>query len=467
MVRFAATVALVVLLAICLASCASGEPVDLLVTGGTVLTMDGERRVIEEGAVAVRGDRIVAVGPAAELDARFRPQRRLRAGGGLILPGLINGHTHAAMALYRGVADDRSLQDWLTNYIFPLEAQLTRPEFVYWGTKLAAREMIRGGVTTFADMYYFEDRVAEAASEAGMRVVAGQTVLDFPAPDFESPAETLRWTEEFIARWQGHPLVIPAVAPHSAYLLAPEYLRAAAKLARRTGTPLLIHLAETQAEIGEVAEKRKQTPVAFLAGLGVFEAHTVAAHCVWVDEEDRRLLAEHAVGCVHNPTSNMKLASGVAPVPGLRAAGVAVGLGTDGPAGSNNDFNLFEEMDLAAKLQKVTRLDPMVLPAQAAVEMATIEGARALGLEQEIGSLEAGKRADLIVVRREGFHAMPYYSGSYSQLVYALKAGDVEATVINGQVVMEAGRVLTIDDDELRRQVERFAAQVREILSNR
>jgi 5-methylthioadenosine/S-adenosylhomocysteine deaminase len=442
---------------------ASGERVDLLVTGGTVVTMDGELRVIENGAVAIRGERIVAVGLAAELEKKYRARRRLRADGRLILPGLINTHTHAAMSLYRGVADDRQLEDWLRNYIFPLEAKFTTKDFVYWGTLLAALEMIRGGTTTFTDMYYFEDEVARAATQAGIRVVAGQTILDFPAPDYKTPAEALRGTEEFIARWKGHALVTPVVAPHSAYTCSAETLRASAALAQRTGGPLLIHLAESKGEMETVRSKHSQTPVAYLTGLGVFDVHTLGAHCIFIDATDRKTLAEKGVGCAHNPSSNMMMASGVSPVPALRAAGIAVGLGTDGPAGSNNDFNMWEEMDLAAKLQKVFLDNPQALGAIDALTMATREGARALGLEKEIGSLEAGKRADLILVRRDAPHAVPSYN-VYSQIVYSLKASDVETTIINGRVVMERGRVLTLDEAAIRAQAERFAAAIRESL---
>lgn len=439
------------------------EPVDLLLSGGTVVTMDGERRVIENGAVAIRGAEIVAVGPASELGRRYQAKQTLSAKGRLVLPGLINAHTHAAMTLYRGVADDRALEDWLENYIFPLEAEQTTADFVYWGTKLAAWEMIRGGITTFADMYYFEDEVARAASEAGLRVIAGETILDFPAPDFPTPEETLRYTEEFIGRWRDHPLVTPAVAPHSAYTCSAETLRAAAALSERTGAPLLIHLAETQGEVATVRERYGQTPVGYLAGLGVLDAAVLAAHCVWVDEADRALLAEKEVSCVHNPSSNMKLASGVAPVVALRAAGVTVGLGTNGPAGSNNDLNLFEEMDLAAKLQKLSTGDPQALPAAAALGLATIEGARALGREKELGSLEPGKKADLIIVQATAPHALPAYD-VYSQLVYSLKASDVESSIINGRVVMERGRVLTVDEAAIREHAERYAAAIRESL---
>lgn len=466
MQRLRATILLAVLAVVLPALAAEKERVDVLVTGGTVVTMDPARHVIENGAVAIRGERIVAVGPAAELSRRYRARRRLRADGRLILPGLINAHTHAAMTLYRGVADDRTLEDWLRNYIFPLEAKFTTADFVYWGTLLGAVEMIRGGTTTFADMYYFENEAARAASEAGLRVIAAETVLDFPTPDSPTPADGLRRAEEFIARWQGNPLVVPAVAPHSAYTCSAETLRAAAALAQRTGAPLLIHVAETRTEVEEGKKRTGQSPVQYLAGLGVFDTPTLAAHCVWVDADDRALLAAKHVGCAHNPSSNMMLASGVAPVTALRAAGVAVGLGTDGPAGSNNDLDLWEEMDLAAKLQKVTSGDPRALPAVDALAMATSEGARAVGLEKEIGSLEAGKRADLIVVRRDAAHALPAYD-VYSQIVYSLKASDVETSLINGRVVFDRGRVLTVDEAAIKRQAERIAAAIRDYLAQK
>ena len=454
----------VLLILIGAGSVAAAERVDLLVTGGTVVTMDAERRVIENGAVAIRGERIVAVGPAAELERQYRPRRRLRAQGRLVLPGFINTHTHAAMNLYRGVADDRVLEDWLRDYIFPLEAKLSTAEMVYWGTKLAALEMIRGGTTTFVDMYYHENEVARAAAEAGLRAVAGETVLDFPSPDSPTSADALRYAEQFIERWKNHLLVIPAVAPHSAYTCSAECLKASAELARRTGAPLLIHLAESPGEMKTVKERTGQTTAQYLVGLGIFDGvRALGAHCVHLDEADRRLLAEKGVGCAHNPSSNMKLSSGIAPVVALREAGVAVGLGTDGVAGSNNDLDMMEEMDLAAKLQKVSLGDPRVLPAHDALAMATIEGARAVGLEKEIGSLEPGKRADLILLRRDPVHGIPSYD-VYSSIVYSLKASDVETSIINGRVVMGQRRVLTLDEQAIRRYAEAFAARVRAVI---
>lgn len=445
---------------------AAKEPVDLLVTGGTVVTMDDERRIIKNGAVAIRGDRIIAVGQADELADAYEPASRLRADGRLVLPGLINTHTHAPMSMFRGAADDVVLEVWLRDIIFPLEAKLATAELVYWGTKLAAWEMLLGGTTTFTDMYYHEDEVARAASEAGMRVVAGQTILDFPAPDHPTPAEALRYTEGFIERWRDHPLVVAAVAPHSAYTCSAETLKASTELARRTGAPLLIHVAESPGEMKTVKERTGTTSAQYLAEQGVFDVPTLAAHCIYVDEADRALLVEKGVGCAHNPSSNMKLSSGVSPVPELRAAGVPVGLGTDGPAGSNNDFNLMEEMDLAAKLHKVTTMDPEVLPAPEALAMATIEGARALRMDKEIGSLEPGKRADLILLRRDAPHALPAL-GIYSSIVYSLKASDVETVIINGRLVVAEGRVLTLDEEEIREKAEEYATAVRAVLKRK
>ena len=353
------------------------EKADLIVTGGAVVTMNAERRIIEDGAVAVKGDAIVAVGPRAAVEAKYSGAQTIDAKGKLVLPGLINGHTHVPMALLRGLKDDVTLEEWLTKAIFPAEAKNVNEEFVRWGTRLAAAEQIRGGVTTFVDMYYFEDAIAEETKVAGMRGVLGETFLDFPAPDNKSNAAMLDYTEKFLKRWQGDPLIHAAVAPHSMYLCSPKTLQDSAALARKYNAPILIHVAETKKELGDSREKNGTTPVQYLDRLGILGPDVVAAHCIWVDAADRKILAQRQVGCVHNPSSNMMLASGLAPVIEERAAGIAVGLGTDGPAGSNNDLDLMEEMDLAAKLQKVTKMDPRALGAKAVVEMATIEGAGA------------------------------------------------------------------------------------------
>ena len=424
---------------------ASREPVELLVEGGTLVTMDGGRRVIEDGAVAVRGDAIVAVGPRAELSSRYEPDRRIDARGKLVLPGLINGHTHAPMVLFRGLGDDLPLQEWLEQYIFPAEARNVTEEFVTWGTRLAALEMIKSGTTTYADIYYFEDAIARATRDAGLRGVLGEAILDGRAPDHATPAEALAYTERFLDRWKDDRLVRAAVAPHSIYLASEDTLRKSFALARRFGAPVLIHLAETKREVDDSRARHGVSPAGYLERLGLLGPDVVAKHCTWVDAEDIAVLARRGVGCVYNPSSNMMLASGVAPVAELLAAGVAVGLGTDGPAGSNNDMNLMEEMDLAAKLQKVGRRDPRAVNARQALEMATIGGARALHMESEIGSLEPGKKADVVILNANAPHAVPLFD-LYAQIVYALKGSDVETVVVGGRVVMRDRQVLTLDE---------------------
>src|SRR3981189_3447098 len=412
------------LFSICLHAQAKKERVDLLVSGGIIVTMDGERRILEDGAIAVKSDAIVAVGLRAGVESKYSAPQTINAKGKLVLPGFINGHTHVPMTLFRGLHDDVTLDEWLRKYIFPAEAKNVTEEFVRWGTRLAAAEQIRGGVTTFADMYYFEDAVAEETKAAGMRGVLGETILDFPAPDNKSNAAMLEYTEKFLKRWQGDALIHAAVAPHSIYTCSQKTLQDSAALARKYSAPILIHVAEMKKELDDSRAKNGTTPVQYLDKLGILGPDMVAAHCIFVDETDRKILAQRQVGCVHNPSSNMMLASGVAPVIEERAAGVAVGLGTDGPAGSNNDLNLMEEMDLTAKLAKISKMDPLALNAKAVVEMATIEGARALHMEKEIGSLEAGKKADLVLIGLDAPNAVPMYD-VYAQLAYALKGSDV------------------------------------------
>ncbi len=421
------------------------EKVDLLVSGGTIVTMDGQRRILEDSAIAVRGDAILALGPRAEIESKYVAPQTISAKGKLVLPGFINGHTHVPMTLFRGLHDDVTLDEWLRKYIFPAEAKNVTEEFVRWGARLAAAEQIRGGVTTFADMYYFEDAVAEETKAAGMRGVLGETFIDFPAPDNKSNAAMLEYTEKFLKKWQNDPLIHAAPAPHSIYTCSQKTLQDAAALARKYNAPILIHVAEMKKELDDSRAHNGTTPVQYLDKIGILGPDVVAAHCIFVDETDRKILAQRKVGCVHNPSSNMMLASGVSPVPEMRAAGVAVGLGTDGPAGSNNDLNLMEEMDLAAKLAKITKSDPLALGARAVVEMATIDGARALHMEKEIGSLEVGKKADLILIGLDAPNAVPMYD-VYAQLAYALKGSDVETVVIGGRVVMRDKKVLTVDE---------------------
>src|SRR5438874_5618425 len=420
---------------------------DLIITGGTVVTMDSSRAIYDDGAIVVKGDTIVAVGPRADLAAKYTAAQTIDARGKLVLPGFINGHTHVPMTLFRGLHDDVTLNDWLYKYIFPAEAKNVNEEFVRWGTRLAAAEQIRAGVTTFADMYYFEDAVAEETKAAGMRGVLGETFIDFPAPDNKSEAEMLAYTEKFLKKWQGDPLIHAAPAPHSIYTCSRKTLQDAAALARKYHAPILIHTGEMKKEWDDSQKQNGMSPVQYLDKIGLLGSDVVSAHCIFVDEADRKTLAQRQVGCVHNPSSNMMLASGVSPVAEMRAAGVAVGLGTDGPAGSNNDLDLMEEMDLAAKLAKITKMNPLALNAKAVVEMATIDGARALHMEKEIGSLDPGKKADLILINLDRPHAVPMYD-VYAQLAYALKGSDVDTVVIGGRVVMRDRKLLTVNEEQ-------------------
>jgi len=427
-----------------LAGSAAAAPCDLIFSARYIVTMSGQRRLIENGAVAVRGERIVAVGTRAEIDRNWQPARRIDRPNALLAPGLINTHTHAAMSLFRGIADDLKLQDWLNNFIFPAEAKNVSPDFVRWGTRLACLEMLLSGTTTFTDMYYFEDVVAEAAKEAGMRGVLGESVIGFPVADAKTPADALKYAEKFLIRFRNDPLVVPAIAPHAPYTNSDDTLRAVRALADKYKAPVLIHISETKKENDDSQTQFHQSPTQRLNAIGFFAGRTVGAHCVWVDPKDMDILKAKNVGVAHCPSSNMKLASGAAPVVAMLAKGIAVGLGTDGPAGSNNDFDMFEEADLAAKLQKFVRNDPQVLPATQAFEMATMGGARVLGLEKEIGSLETGKRADMISVDLDAPNAVPLYD-VYSQLVYALKGSNVRDVVVNGRDVVRDKRCVTLD----------------------
>lgn len=426
----------------------SAQTIDTLYSARYVVTMDGKRQLIQNGAIAVRANRIVAVGPTADLVKQFKPRQRVDRPNALIMPGLINTHTHAPMSLLRGLADDLKLQDWLEKYIFPAEAKNVNPEFVTWGTRLACLEMMLSGTTTYVDMYYFEDKIAEVTREAGMRGVLGETIIDFPDSDSKTPAEALKYTETFIQRFKGDSLIVPAVAPHALFTNSDESLREARSLANRYGVPLLIHLSETKRENDEAQAKHHMSPTQHLDSIGVLTGPTIAAHGVWLDEADMRILKTRNTGIAHCPSSNMKLASGIAPVIKLLGLGIPTGLGTDGPAGSNNDFNMLEEMNLAADLQKVATMDPQALPAQQAIEMATIMGARVAGLEKEIGSLEAGKRADFITLRLDRPNAVPLYN-VYSQIVYALKGSDVQDVIVNGRPIVRDGRSLTLNEREI------------------
>jgi len=435
------------------------QPVTLVVTGGIVVTMDPGRRVLSPGAVAVDGAAIVAVDTPAAIGARYRAGETIDTSGLAVLPGLINTHTHAPMVLYRGLADDLALMEWLERYIFPAEARTVSPEFVRAGTRLAALEMIQSGTTTLVDMYYFEEEIASVAKQAGLRGVLGQTVIQFPVADAKTPAEGLARAERFMKAWTGDALVVPTVAPHSPYTLDAATLRRSRELADRFGAPMLIHVAETETELGDSNQAHGLSPVGWLDSLGVLGGRTLAAHAVWISPADIATLAARHVGVAHNPESNMKLASGAAPITDLRAAGVAVGLGTDGAA-SNNDLDMFEVMRQASFLQKLRTRDPRAISAREAVEMATIDGARALGLDPLIGSLEPGKRADLITVSMTAARQTPMYD-PLSHLVFVTRGDDVRDVVVNGRVLMRDRHVLTLDASAVLAEAREWAVRVR------
>jgi 5-methylthioadenosine/S-adenosylhomocysteine deaminase len=441
---------------------AEAERADLLVGGGTVLTADARDTILPDGAVAIRDGAIVAVGPRKSIERRFRPRRAIDAGGGLILPGFVNAHTHAPMTLLRGVRDDVDLMTWLEKFMFPLETRFVSPEFVRWGSRLACWEMIASGTTTFADGYFFEEEVARAADDAGLRAVPGEGIFDVPTPDAKTAAEGLARAEKFLSEWAGHPRITPALAPHAVYTVGPETFRKTMGLAARYGAPVLTHLSESDGEIAMVRARYATTPVRHLAAHGLLGPSLVAAHCVRVDDEEIGLLAGSGVGVVHCPESNMKLASGVAPVAKMVAARLRLGLGTDGAA-SNNDLDMFGEIGSAARLHKVASLDPTAAPARAVLRMATIGGAAALHMEERIGSLEAGKRADVIVVDVSGPNAMPLFDPA-SHLVYSARSDAVQTVVVEGKILMERRRVKTIDVEMVRRAAARFGRKIRAAL---
>jgi 5-methylthioadenosine/S-adenosylhomocysteine deaminase len=456
------TVVLVGMVAALLLVTARGQSstrVSLLVTGGTVVTMDADRRVIPSGSVAIDGNRIVAVGSADDIGRIYSSDKAIDARGQVVLPGLINAHTHAPMVLFRGLADDMALMDWLNDYIFPAEAKTVSPEFVRIGTRLAAVEMIESGTTTFADMYYFEDNIADAVHEAGLRAVLGQSVIRFPVADAKTPEEGLARAERFIQRWRQDPLITPAVAPHAPYSVDPSTLKAVRALANRYNAPVLIHLAETQEEVRTIRDAHHQSPTQFLESLGFWQGRTLAAHAVYLEPADIATLASRGVGLAHNPGSNMKLASGIAAVEKWLTAGVHTGLGTDGAA-SSNDLDMFEAMRLAALLHKVATADPRTTPAPQVLEMATRGGAAALGLADRIGSLEPGKQADLITVSMTGARQTPMFD-PISHLVYVAHGDDVRTTIVAGRVLMQDRHVLTVDEGEVLRDARAMAERVR------
>ena len=442
------------------------DRIDLIIAGDTVVTMDAAGTIIEDGAVAVDDGVIVAIGTAAEITANYSAKQTLAGENRVVMPGLVNGHSHAAMTLLRGVADDLALMDWLNNYIFPAEVEFVDAEFVRIGTELACWEMIRGGTTTFVDMYYFPDTIAQVVDSCGMRALISATIIGQRSPDAEGVPDALRNGVAFIGRWKDkNSRITPIFGPHANYTLNANQLRATRQAAIDLGVPISIHISESPFELQYSQDTYGKTSIEMYEDIGFFDGPTIAAHVVWPTEAEIPILAERKVGVIHNPTSNMKIASGISPVAAMLDAGVRVGLGTDGAA-SNNDLDLWEEMRLAAFLQKVDRMDPEVLPAITVLSMATSGGAMAIGLGDIIGSLEAGKRADLIQVAFEDVHHIPTFD-VVSHLVYVSDEQDVVSVVVDGNVLMREREMLTIDTTRVASEATALAAEIQNALAQR
>ena len=434
----------------------------LLIRNGTILTMNERMEIIRDGYVAVSGDIISEIGPAP-CGHRLEAETVIDARGGIVMPGLVNTHTHAAMTIFRGLADDMPLMDWLNRYIFPIERNLSA-DWVYWGTRLAAVEMIRSGTTTFCDMYLFEDQAAEAAKITGIRAMVGEVLYDFDSPSYGKLENGYRVARDLALKWREDPIISVAMQPHSPYTCSPELLRHVHEMAEELAIPVVTHLSESEAEVTTVLERYGRRPVAHLDGLGLLDGNLIADHCVELLTEEIELLAERNVAVSHNVESNMKLASGVSPVPELLKRGVRVGLGTDGCA-SNNNLNMFGEMDAAAKLHKVMLKDPTQMDAKTVVTMATRGGARTLGMGDRIGSLEAGKKADLIVLDTDRAHMIPMYN-PYSHIVYAANGSEVTCSIIDGRPVLLNGQIQSVDEKEAFSHVRRIAEEINSIVGH-
>jgi len=431
-------------------------PADILIKETSLLPFPNSFHFIPKGWLAIKESRIIEIG-SGEVPS-FPARLCLDGRGCLTMPGLVNAHTHAPMALFRGLVDDLPLKVWLEEYIFPAEGRWVDADFVFWGTLLACAEMIRSGTTTFVDGYFFEEQVARAVEQAGLRAILGEGILDFPTPDSPSPAESFKKAEAFLQHYRNSSLIHPALFPHSVYTCSPVLLGKCKELREFYGAPMIIHLAETRNEVEEVYNKYGKSPVNHMENLGLLSPSLIACHCVWLTDVEMDLLARRGVKVVHNPESNMKLASGVAPIPELLARGVPVGLGTDGCA-SNNNLDLFQEMDSAAKLHKVHRLDSTVMPADVVLHMATLGGAKVLGLDKEIGSLEVGKKADVIVLDFNRPHLQPIYNIT-SHLVYSATGADVRDVIIDGQLVMQNRQLLTLDEEKILRKAKEWHKKI-------
>lgn len=442
----------------------------MILSSEIIVTMDEERRILHQGALAIKGDTILRLDDVDELKSSFPQAEHIDLGTRMIMPGLVNAHTHIPMALLRGLADDLRLDVWLLGYIMPVEREFVDEDFCFLGAQLSCAEMIRGGITSFADMYYFEDVVAEAVAAAGLRGVCGQTILKFPSPDAESYDDSLAAARKYIKKWKGHPLITPSVAPHAPYTCTPEILQACAALAVEFDIPVHIHIAETRSEVDDWRAEYDMPVVPWIKKLGLLEPKVIAAHCVHIDRGEMHTLEHAHAGVAHNPSSNLKLASGFAPVKEMLGVGLNVGIGTDGPA-SNNDLDMFEELRLASFIAKTVTNDPTTLPAQTVVEMATCMGAKAIHLGEVTGSLSAGKRADLISLDASVTHNWPQFnrdpSAIYSRIVYATKASDVEDVMVNGKWLMREKELLTLNEVEMREKAAGYASRIDSFLIKR
>lgn len=444
-------------------SSAQAKQADLIVYGDYLVTMQADLTVLEDAAVAIVRDKIVAVGSRETIDRQYVAGKIIEGKGKVLMPGLINGHTHSAMTLFRGMVDDLDLMSWLNDYVFPMEGRFVSKDFVRTGAQLACWEMIRGGTTTFVDMYFYPDEIAKVVQECGLRAVVASPHIDYPSPGFKGWDDSFAAAADFVSRWQGkHPRITPAFAPHAPYTVSPEHLKATVEKAQAMNARISMHLAEAPAETKYIEENFQTSPVKHVSGLGMYSQKLIAAHMVKLDEEDIALTAKAGVGAIHNPTSNMKLGAGISPVPAMLAAGVNVGLGTDGAA-SNNDLDLWEEIRMAALLHKVNTGDPTALPAKQALSMATRIGAKAIYMGEEIGQLAVGKQADMIQLSLTKTRHLPLYD-VISHLVYVLDSSDVVTTIVAGNVLMEDRKVLTIDEEELRRDVVKKGAEIRAAL---
>jgi 5-methylthioadenosine/S-adenosylhomocysteine deaminase len=440
--------------------------IDLIIGGRYIVTMDADSTIIRNGAVAIDDGLIIAIGPADEINAAYKANGNLEGDNRIVMPGLINGHSHAAMTLLRGVADDLALMDWLNNYIFPAEVEFVDAEFVRIGTELACWEMIRGGTTTFVDMYYYPDVIAQVVEQCGLRAFVSATVIDQRSPDAESAADSLVKGKVFVDNWKGrNSRIMPIYGPHADYTLNEEQLKATRAAANEAGIPISIHMSESPFEMEYSKQAYGTTTIEFMESIGFLDGPTIGAHVVWPTENEIKILAERKVGVIHNPTSNMKIASGISPVTDMLNAGVLVGLGTDGAA-SNNDLDMWEEMRLASFLQKVDKMDPEVMSASTVLRMATSGGAEAVGIRDRVGALEVGMRADVIQVSFDDVHFVPTYD-VISHLVYVADEQDVASVTVDGRLLMRDGEFFTIDTDRVRREATELAARIQSALAQR